>query len=251
MKFTHLISMFVFFILITFSCKEEKELFDLTDHTSYFPLAVGKYWVYSVDTIYSSKAFSGLRRDTVSIEAKEEVVEQFVTESRDTFYKVERYERPHANANWVIKKVFTISRDGNKAIKTEDNFRFIKLTFPVKEGNQWKSTVFFPEDATIFISGKNMAIFKYWESEIEKLDYSYKIGKLTFEEIAEVYHANEKNVATEYRVVKEVYAKGVGLIQSEWIIYDTQCLNLDCQKLSWEDKVENGFKLTQKLIDYQ
>lgn len=242
-----LVGILLFFILFLITaCKNETEP-PISDYNyDYFPLKVGKYWVYEVDSVYITAGVSGTQRDSVKLWAKEETISQFIDNTNDTIYKIERYERRQATDPWVIKKVFSLQRNRTQAIRTEDNLRFVKLTFPLTEESRWTSTVFIPENLVIQIANKSIEVFKSWRSNVETLDEPF----LNFPKTAVVTQAKLTNSAIEYRVVKEVYAKGVGLVQSEWDIYNAQCTNVICQKLPWEERAENGFKLRQKLIEY-
>lgn len=245
----------LFIIVLIAACKDETEPLISDYNYDYFPLKIGKYWVYEVDSIYFSEGTSGIRKDTVKIQAREAILDRFVDEKGDTIYKVERYERKQANESWKIKKVFTLNRNRTQAIRTEDNLRFVKLTFPLDRNSRWTSTAFVPDGLSL-VFGSGIEVFKYWQSSVEALDEPQTLGNLKFDKTALVMQANRKNIITEYRVVKEVYAKGIGLVESEWLIYNTQCnvcckgTGSLCMSLPWEQKAESGFLFRQRLVEY-
>lgn len=238
-------------ILWLAACKEETEApIDL--QYDYFPLAVGKYWVYQVDSVlYVPDATLGTRLDSATIFIKEEILESFVDNADDTIYKVERFERTSNAESWQFKKVFTINRNRTQAIQTEDNLRLLKLVFPLQEGKPWNSTIFLPDvdNFKINIASQPVAIFKHWETEATAIGEPMQVGSFNFDETASISYAAETNVTIEYRVVAEVYAKGIGLVKRNWHILDApNCDNAVCISTAWEKKAKMGFILKQILI---
>jgi len=53
----------------------------------------------------------------------------------------------------------------------------------------------------------------------------------------------------ELRLSYERYARGVGLIEREMRILDTQCIEA-CSTKTWAEKAEKGFIVRQKIRDY-
>ena len=66
---------------------------------------------------------------------------------------------------------------------------------------------------------------------------------------------NNQSNPFERRLVREKYAKEVGLVAREMFIFDSDYCNeepvpLDCETIAWEDKAEKGFILRQVIIDF-
>lgn len=236
--------------------KNEIEDLNLDYGYNYFPLEIGKTWIYQVDSIVFDPAILGTAIDTMRTFFREEIVDTLLDQTSQTWYRVERSERTADTLPWQIKSVFRIAATKEQAFRTEDNLQFIKLTFPIQEGKNWNGNVFFDETKIVQVAGESIEMFKGWSYQIETVDQSLALGNLSFEKVATITQANSENLI-EYRFSQEQYAREVGLIYRELWILDTQCeicCNGDfsiCEPLTWPEKAEKGFVLKQQLIDYK
>ncbi len=243
--------LFFCFCVMNIAACEEKTEAPIDFKYDYFPLAVGKYWVYQVDSVLFVPTSGTTRLDSATNFIKEEIIASFIDNVGDTIYSVERFERARDTEPWQFKKVFTIHQNRTQVIQTEDNLPLIKLVFPLQEGKRWNSTVFLPDvnNFNIDIAKQSVAIFKHWEAEAAAVDKPLQIGSFNFEETATISYADETTVTIEYRVVKEIYAKGIGLVKRDWSILDApNCDNSACINAAWEKKAKRGFILKQILI---
>ncbi len=212
----------------------------LDDHRTdmgydYFPVKVGQYRVYAVDSI----VFGQSGADTISSQIKESIVEK-IGEGQDVKYRVLREWRQNASDNWQTNTVWWIIKEDNRIIQTEENLKFIKLTFPVKLGTTWDGNAFFDNRTTVKIASENMEFFKEWDYQV--------VGKgnrvVSNESFDDVFIVQEADFETsiELRKSAAVYARGVGLIERTQQILDTQCIT--CTG-TWAEKAEKGVILTQ------
>lgn len=221
----------------------------------YYPLKVGSYQVYQVDSVIFDPGIGGIEKEYISLQVKEVVVDTFRDETNVLMYKTERFERPDANHQWEIQSVFARGKDTDQAILVEENLRFIKFLFPPKEFKRWDGNVHFDEFLTVEIAGEPVQIYKSWEYEMLDVGQPLTQEPFQFDETTTVVNSDHENLI-EYRYAVEKYARGVGLVYRELKILDTQCVdccNSDfsaCENTPWEEKAEAGFILTQKLIDY-
>lgn len=213
----------------------------------YFPLAVGKTIVYEVDsTIFDPTGDTRVRHSKTFV--KEETVDTLTDNLGQPLFKVERFERPNDTAAWKVAKVFTKSIQENQAIWTEDNLRFIKMTFPLRKNNTWNGNLHFDPTLIVTVAGETMEMFKGWAAKVKTLAEPAEIGAFQFLETVTVEEANNENLI-ELRTAKSVYAKGIGLVYRELWILDTQCIE-DCAGLAWEEKAEKGFIVKQTVISH-
>lgn len=221
----------------------------------YFPLQVGSYQVYQVDSVIFDPVVGGISQENISLQVKEVVVDTFRDETNMLLYKTERYERPDESHEWEIKSVFAKGTDEDQAVYLAENLRFIKFIFPPKLYKNWNGNVHFDEFLKVEVAGEPVQIFKTWEYEMTEVAQPLVQEPYEFDEVTTVINANSENII-EYRYVVEKYARGIGLVYREMKILDTQCefcCNLDinaCENTPWEEKAEAGFILTQRLIDY-
>ncbi len=239
-----------------FACDREVEEVDIDFGYEYYPLEVGRSWYYQVDSIIYDPAIGGTAVDSSRTFIRETIADTLPDNTGALLYRVERYERSADTLPWAIKKVFTLSRDEQRAYRTEDNLRFITLAFPPREGASWESTLFFNPAFDVFVAGESIEMFKGWRSQIISVGEALNLGQMEWEEVLTVEQANNENIL-ERRYVLEHYVAGVGLVYREMDILDTGCrLCCDqdlgaCEAIPWEERAEKGFQLRQWLMRYE
>ncbi len=230
------------------ACKREPDPYVPEEGLDYFPLEVGKQWIYEIDsTIYDP---DGLNGTVYAVHGflKEEITDTIHGIDGTVIYMLEQWFRPIDTLPWQFQKVVFLSLEKGQAIRTEDNLRFIKLVFPLSKGKSWDGNIHFSPFIKVTVAGETLEMFKGWSYRVLSLDDAETIGDHTFEQVATIRNADEENLI-ELRRVIEKYARGVGLVAREMWILDTQCIE-DCLGMEWEQKAEKGFILRQTLIDH-
>jgi hypothetical protein len=235
-------------LVILFSaCKETPDDYTTDFNFEYYPLEVGKFVEYQMDsTIYDPNGDTTVYHSTTYL--KEEIIDTLSDNNGNIVFKIEQYERTADSLPWIIKKVLTAAILENEAIRTEDNLRFVKLTFPAKKGKQWNGNAHFDAGLIVDVAGETLEMFKGWNYRTQSIGEATTIGNFQFEETAVVEEADNENLI-ELRRSFATYAKGVGLAQREMWILDTQCIE-DCVGKSWEEKAEKGFILKQTILNH-
>lgn len=233
--------LFLILPLFFFACAKR----ELDDHQTdmgyeYFPVKVGQYRTYAVDSI----VFGQVGADTISSQIRETIVEELVDGS-DKKYRVLREWRQSADDNWQPNTVWWIVKEDNRVIQTEENLKFIKLTFPVKLGNSWNGNAFFDERTSVLVGSENVEFFKEWDYQVTGVG-TRVLPAGSFDDVVIVREADFET-SIELRKSTSVYAKGVGLVERTQQILDTQCIT--CTG-TWAEKAEKGVILSQLLIDY-
>ena len=134
----------------------------------------------------------------------------------------------------------------NEAIRIENNLTFVKLQLPPVRENTWNGNKYFDDEIMVDVGPEQVSFFKNWQSQYVELNTAVDIKDLSFPDVHIVQLANEEN-KLELRWGYEQYASGIGLIQKELMILDTQCFDM-CN--SWEEKAEKGIIYRQYIIDY-
>src|SRR5687768_10496362 len=98
---------FLIFMLCTFiSCVSDETENPVNDSTrEYFPLTVGKYISYTIDSIVIDDAPAGNTKDTISFQLKEEVSGIQLTNG-DTLYYIHRFRKDSTEA-WRLTDTWT------------------------------------------------------------------------------------------------------------------------------------------------
>ncbi len=241
-------------IILAFACSEEPDNFELIKGEEYFPLEVGKFRSYQLDSITFEPEVSGIERDTSRTFVKEEIVEVFQDQSGEDVYRVERFERKSNDDPWEVKLVFSMEQSNEFAFQTENNLRLAKMPFPFSDNKRWEATSFINTEMFFQVAGENIKIYKDWESSFESIGVVEEIEGSQFE-VTTVLNQNSQDNPFERRLVREKYAKDVGLVAREMYIFDSDYCNqepspADCQTIAWEDKAEKGFIIKQVILDH-
>lgn len=237
----------ILFILISYGCStnEIEELPDANFGRRYAPIEVGKYLEYSYDSLtYAAK---GTIKDTLSGYIKEVIEEEYITGAGDTAFKLVKYWKKENGDQYKISDVESVRISDKQLIVSEENISFIKLVFPNTLGTTWDGNALFDNSIEELFAGDPIA-GKYtgWTYEITERDQSMEGINQTFEDIIKVKHIDSEG-PFELRKSFEIYAAGIGLVKRCISILDTQRPNPD---ISWEDKADLGYIVTQRLIDH-
>jgi len=229
--------------MILFSCKKETEPVDeSTFGYNYFPVIQGKSWIYSSDSIIYDNG--GTRVDTFRSFIREDIGDSFSDSEGNTVYKLSRYFRRNETDNWTRTNTWTTFVDKTRAIRTEENLKFVKLVFPVKKGLRWDGNIFLDKDIKIDVAGESIEAYKNWKYRMEEISDDFNFdGKVV--EAIKVNLVDDSSII-DRRKVTEYYGKDIGLLQKEMIILDS-----DGSKPNepWEKKAQKGFIHILTLIE--
>jgi hypothetical protein len=236
-------------LLLLASCTREVEPFAPIAY-DYSPMDSGKFIVYQVDSIIYNEYED--RVDSHSYEIRYEYGRTELDAADEPIYRLLRYERTAANATWELKAVFAAKNTRNQFQLIENNQRLIKLTYPIAEGGDWDGLPFIRRDTSIEIQGGSINLYKDWDNfSYQAIEPNFSINGLSFDTTVVVLQVDKTN-NIERRYAKERYAKGVGLIEREMWILDTQCGGniATCISTPWEIKAEKGFILRQRVLQH-
>lgn len=218
----------------------------------YFPIEIGNFIEYEVEEIQFDLVNGALRS---TYQLREEITESFTDIDGDIAFRQERFRRDNPSEPWVPvpnAAVWVIERNNFQAFRTEDNQPFVKLTFPLDEGNTWDGNAF---------NGMSQE-----EYQIVDFGLNFEIDSINYSPTLRVIQNDACNLVEQDRRV-EVYAEGIGLIYRE--IWDVRfesdpgssCLDTTqqyCEAIILQptppkpnfDCVEFGNIFTQKIINY-
>lgn len=221
----------------------------------YYPLQIGKYLEYQVDSIVFDFAVSGgTLRDSSRNYVREIITDTLRDATGALYYLIERYARKDAGAPWVFKNHLSASRTSTQAIRTEDNWRYLKLVFPMDKRSAWDGNLWIDETREIEFAGERMRPFSNWAYEVDSIDIPALVGSFLFDSTLLITEADDTNVI-ERRFSRARYAKHIGLIWREQWILDSQYCNQfpsppDCETRPWDQKAEKGYILRQVIVGY-
>ncbi|MFN0173068.1 MAG: hypothetical protein ACKVU0_00365 [Saprospiraceae bacterium] len=226
-----------------------------TTQFAYFPLKIGKFVVYQVDSIvYDFGPGGQVVQDSSRTFSKEIVTDTLRDNSGELQYIIDRYERTELGQPWVFKNAITASQTGTQAVRTENNWRFLKLVFPMDRRSEWDGNIWIDESREIEIAGERMRPFTNWAYEVDSIDVQAIVGQLSFDSTLLITEADDTNVI-ERRLSRVRYAKHVGVVwREQWILDSQYCNQLpppaDCETRPWAQKAEKGYILRQTIISF-
>jgi hypothetical protein len=241
---------FIILLLLTmalgfWACENTLEDYQPNDQgTDFFPLEVGNTWIYQLDSITYDN--NGNKIDTISIQVKETITEQFIDQEGNDVYRVARAWLK--NDIWVTSDIWSASIDKKLAYRTEENLRFAKMSFPIVEGITWDGNAFIDEEIIVKIAGEPIRVYQNWgDYSYTNVDQSENIGDIFYPSVCTVNQVDLEDKITR-RYAEEKYAKGIGLVYKKMIVLNTQ--KFDSTE-PWELKAEEGFILEQVLLSFQ
>lgn len=183
-------------VVFLFSCKKDSDDYVAPDiGHNYAGLTLGKYVVYDVDSFYYDD-FTGTI-DTSIFKIKEIVAEAYTDLEGEEAFKIHRYIKENDTTAWVLKDVWNAKLTQTNFQKAEENVRFVKLIFPVREGNIWNGNVM-----------NNLSEQDY---TYETVDESDVIGGIALNSVLTVNQLENLNLI-EQQLFKEKYAKNIGMV---------------------------------------
>jgi hypothetical protein len=210
-------------VLILSGCKKNNPLQTDTP-ADYYPLAVGKYIIYRMDSL---KFIISGSQDTVISYLAKEVVEDSITDNlgRPSF-RVTRYLNDTSGAgDWVPSTAYMVTPTTGSVEVVDNNLRFIKLVTPVQDGISWNGNAYIDtksDDSPVpYMDG--------WNYTYANTGQPYDVPAGTVPEAVVVNEADETtgNADTYLQVTfsQEVYGKGIGLIYRKFLHSEYQSPN--------------------------
>ncbi|WP_018614445.1 hypothetical protein [Segetibacter koreensis] len=219
---------FVIILLLVgvFSCKKETQTLQTSALTNYFPLTVGKTYLYRLDSTVPASFGSSLI--VKSYQAKDSIESTFTDNEGRLSYRIFRFTRDTLGSQpWTFATTFFATPTDKWIEYVDNNLRFLKLHAPIMEGYSWLAHSFI--DTKSF--NTTVSYLDDWEYEYRNLDSSYHVLNTTYDSTVTVFQHDETtpegpfdpNLEVQIRTYGiEVFAKGVGLIYKEFLYWNWQ-----------------------------
>jgi len=218
-------------------CDEVQPPPDPTSGQEYFPVTVGKWYIYEADSIVWDSFADTV--DTINFQIREAVINSFTDSENRPSVTIERSYRPDANSFWSNTETWYAVRDDKVAERVENNLRFTKLSFPLVMGIQWQGNGFIGDNIFEFNICNN------WNYTITDTAATLTTNT-SFSDVVEVTQIDlETGLSKCYS--KEYYAPNVGLISKTLMLLQLDDPN---ETIPWQKKVERGYIYNQNLIEH-
>ena len=246
--------------IVFFGCGKETEEFTSAPVSDYLPLQVGNYITYRLDsTVFTS--FGTV--NTIKSFQEKHIVDAKITDAlgRDS-YRVLRFIRDTLGIQpWAPAGTYSITPTDKTMEVIENNLRVVKLVMPIKQDVTWKPNRYLTEEAYTPLYSFNVVDvgITNWDYTYSSVDGQLTVkGKnyddvITVDGIDESLYANRDSftvtnpsVAVAYAsYVQDHYAKGIGLISQQFILWEYQGPNGSNQT-----GAKIGFGIRRSIIDH-
>jgi hypothetical protein len=202
--------------------------------TGYYPIEPGNTWIFQVDTV--AYTFAG---DTLPGRyfIKEVLGDTLYFQEGRPVFRLEIYRTADTARGWVIDSVWSIRKDPDKIIRTENNRPYVVLKFPLREGSRWDGNQF----NTLQDSN---SVFWY---TAQNLGQSYGFGNDFFPgvEVIQKIDSNCINNST----FREIYLKNIGPVyrKKAFLQYVQQGGSDPCGEIP---VIEIGYSRTYSLLRF-
>ena len=219
----YLIGLFCFSLFII-SCKKQTEIFNTASVNDYYPLQVGKYITYNLD---STLFINFGQKDTVISYQVQDKVDAAVTDNLGRkAYRIIRYIRKNSSDDWSPNNTFMAVPTDNSVEYVENNLRYLKLQLPITQDFSWKGNSYIDTYSLASV----LAYMDDWDYIYDSVNVPLTINSLAFDSTIKVSErddslnipiTSETSIADRNYSV-EKYAKGVGLIYREFLHWEYQ-----------------------------
>lgn len=194
----------------------------------YLPLQVGQYQIYDVDETQYTAANPP---QELHYQLKTVVVDSFANAGGNFTYVIFRYTRDDGSQPWQYVDTWSARKDDARAIVSEGNTEFVKLSFPLQNNKKWDGNEFNSQDEEDYMtSAKGLPC---------------TLGDAAFDDCIKIIQRDLDDVIVMTDKRSETYARGVGLVLREKTILNF-CTS-GCQQFG---EIENGIEYTQTISEY-
>ena len=206
----------------------------------YFPLVIGQYKVYQVDSsYYRSNIFY-----PVNYFLKVKTIESAVSQEGGITYVLSLEKRTAVTNPWIRLATYSARISDDKAILAEGNTSYVKLLLPPQEGLRWNGNSFNTLGGAETCSNSPCDLYAY-----QDVGKRYTLSStMDFENTISIEQQNSVDPIVGDDVRKEVYAKGVGLVykESRVLKYCTEATR-NCVGKKF---IDSGFTYKLTIIEY-
>lgn len=198
-------------LMIISSCKKDS-IAVVNNDSTYFPLRLGKYIIYNVDSIYFYDVTN--TSDTFKFQIKEEIDSAYIDDTGNEAFYLKRYRRNNTGENWTLIENWSTNVNKERAEKVEENLRFIKMVFPIANNKTWKGNKYLNENnGSIYEPG--------WDYQYRNIDTTFNFSGVLHDSCVFITQYYDENAIIK-DIEREAYSKNTGLIYKESIHVERQ-----------------------------
>lgn len=217
---------FIFILFLFSSCKKRNEIFTSPEVTDYYPLEVGKYITYDLDSTVYYINF-GQQASVIHYQVQDKVDAQITDNLGRTAYRILRFIRKDASQPWVANNTFMVVPTANSIEFVENNLRYLKLEQPIRQDFSWKGNNFIDT----YSNYTDVKYLEDWDYIYDSINVPLTINSIAIDSTIKVFERDEflgqdpSIPGTQYAEKNysvEKYGKGIGLIYREFLHWEYQ-----------------------------
>jgi hypothetical protein len=209
---------FFSFIFLLMACEKETDVFKTERIKDYYPLKVGKYINYRLDsTVYLNL---GTKKEVHSYLIQDRIDSIITDNLGRPSYKIKRTIRSNTDTTkWKDLMSYLVTFDSTRLELVQDNQRYLKMVEPMSNGFNWKGNS--------YINTAGIPSIQYledWRYSYENVRRPFTANGISYTETVTVNQRNDtsgnaadKKFYFEINYSKEVYSKSIGLIFKDFI----------------------------------
>ncbi len=206
------------------ACTKSSVDFKTAALSEYYPLQVGKYISYNLD---SSVVYKNYGQSIVvnSYQVKYTVDAQITDNLGRPAYRILRAIRKTLADAWQPDNTFMAVPAGNGIEFIENNLRYLKMVLPISDGYSWKGNSYIDT----YSLNSTLKYLDSWDYTYDSINYPAKIGTLNIDSTLKIEQRNEvigdpsnPNSYSEINIGEEKYARGIGLIYRRFLHLEYQ-----------------------------
>jgi len=225
----------VFATFLFLSCNEDKkDEPTLNLGYDYFPVRPGTFIEYRADSIWHDQPDPNIEgiHDTTSYFIREEIESEILDAQDEPSLRIVRYKKSNPLDEWNLTDVWFAKRTAQNAEKVEENVRYIKLAFPIRESAMWNLNALNAKEE--------------WQVFYDSLFVEREMEGFVFPRTIKVVQRDNKNLIDD-ELAFEIYAEGVGLIRRYERDLTTQ-LSYVNQPIA--ENIRLGHEFNWEVLDY-
>jgi hypothetical protein len=223
-----IISIVAITFLLFISCKKHETEKPMDVGYGYFPTNIGHWVLYDVDsTFYDDYHYTHYHYHYT---IKEYIESTFLDNQNRPTQRIERYKTIDTIPTYIAN-VWSANLTSSNAEKVEDNIRYVKLIFPIADGQTWNGNAF---------NTLGEQEYKY-----DNVFAPYTINGLSFDSTVTVLQDDivpDTNLI-DVKIEKEIFAKNVGMIYKRY-------RNVHYPNTAFSPDTISGVDYTYKIISF-
>jgi hypothetical protein len=225
-----------------FSCRKPDAIQEAADpENNYFPLKLGNYIIYDVDSTTWDDHICVVLKKNHQIMYR--VADTFTDAMGRASYRIETFTRRYHDTSWSRSRVLYATNTNAQTEFVETELRYIKLVYPVVSNKTWLGNAF------IKSGDSALSYFGGWNYKYTNVNQPYNSGDVIYNNTVTVEQIDvaENNPETQpgsfstRTFGKEIYARNIGMVYREYYHWYYDPTTTKCRK---------GAGVVMKAVDY-